>query len=326
MKRTESTLTGDDGTPIFLRHWSPDDASAGGDAGDGGVVPRGAIQVAHGLAEHSGRYEDFAEAMVAAGFLVYASDHRGHGRTVLDDRDLGFFAPPEEDGWDRVLADLAVVQAHVARSHPELPRLLVGHSMGSFLALDLVARLAPDTFVGLVLSGCKRGGGPMVQAGRLAARAERARLGPRGRSGVLNFLSFGSFNHPFRPTRTEFDWLSRDHQQNDAYVSDPRCGFVATTQLWVHFLDALARLGRSETFASVPRELPILMIAGGDDPVANQPPTFEALAQALTGAGVRQLRSRRYPGARHELFHETNRDEVFRDLLGWIDERLGAPS
>jgi len=310
VNRTESNLTGDDGTPIFLRRWAPPD----------GTPLRGTIQVVHGLAEHSGRYEAFAEAMVGGGLLVYASDHRGHGRTVQEDRDLGFLGP-DGTGWDRVLGDLWVVHQHIDGTHPSLPRVLVGHSMGSFLALELAIR-HPDAMAAMVLSGSKRGGGVMGQAGRVAARIERARLGPRGRSGVLNYLSFGSYNKPFEPTRTEFDWLSRDATENDAYVSDPRCGFVATTQLWVDLLDALARLGTEDTLSRVPKQLPIFGIAGAEDPVANQPPSFEALAQGLTAAGIRSLRTRRYPGARHELFHETNRAEVFADVIAWLEEHL----
>lgn len=307
MKRTESTLSADDGAAIFLRHWAPDDGA------------RGAVQVAHGLAEHSRRYEAFGEALADAGYLVYASDHRGHGRTADAERDVGFFA--ERDGWDRVLADLRIVEDHVAATHPDLPRALVGHSMGSFLALETMLR-RPSAFGAVVLSATKKGGGALPRAGLVAAGVERLRVGRRGRSKVLQFLSFGTYNLPFRPNRTEFDWLSRDAAEVDDYVLDPRCGFDATTQLWIDLLGGVVALGDTSRFAALPRGLPMLLIAGSDDPVANQAPPVEALHEALQGAGLSNARLRRYPGGRHELFHETNRDEVFADVVAFLDEAL----
>jgi len=287
-----------DGARLFVRRWLPE-----------GRV-RAIVQIVHGLAEHSGRYQDFAEALNRAGVGAYAGDLRGHGRSA-EGGALGFFAPKE--GWRRCLDDLADLNRHVASVHPATPIILFGHSMGSFLAQNFVAERG-DRLAGAIFSG-SNGRPPAIAAlGRLIARIERLRLGPKGKSALLKSMWFGAFNKPFEPARTVFDWLSRDPAAVDAYVADPLCGFDFTTQLAVDVLDALPSMLAPENVARIPTSLPILIVSGSRDPVG---PNIENLVETYRKAGLHP-KLRLYPDGRHEMLNEINREAVKADIVGWI--------
>jgi alpha-beta hydrolase superfamily lysophospholipase len=308
MPATSCTIRAADGVEIFVRCWVPD------------AAPKAAVQIAHGLAEHGGRYARLAQALTAAGYAVYASDHRGHGHTAAGAEDLGFFAA--RDGWAAVIDDLRQVRRRVGGEHPHVPIVLIGHSMGSFMAQQLMSDDG-DAFAGVVLSGT--GGKPsaLAAAGRLIARLERLRLGPRGRSEMLQAFSFGAFNKQFASARTPFDWLSRDAAEVDKYVADPLCGFPASVQLWIDLLDTLGMVTSAARQARIPKRLPIYVIAGSDDPVGGNSKSVQRLLDAYRAAGLTQVTHRFYAAARHELFNETNRDDVTRDLIQWIDGVVG---
>jgi alpha-beta hydrolase superfamily lysophospholipase len=309
MEATSFTLRAADGVEVFARRWAPE------------AAPKAAVQIAHGLAEHGARYVRLADALTGAGYVVYAGDHRGHGRTAARADDLGFFAA--RDGWATVLGDLWQVTRRIAGDHPDRPIVLIGHSMGSFLAQQLMSEHG-DAFAGIVLSGT--GGKPSALAalGRFVARLERLRLGPRGRSNLLQAFSFGAFNKQFAPARTPFDWLSRDPAEVDKYIADPLCGFPAAVQLWIDLLDALGDVTSAARQARIPKHLPIYVIAGGDDPVGGNTKSVRQLLEAYRVAGLEHVAHRFYHGARHELFNETNRDEVTRDLIAWLDATVAT--
>ena len=196
------------------------------------------VQIAHGLAEHAARYARLAEALTAAGYAVYANDHRGHGRTVKSADDLGFFA--ERHGWRKCVDDLWQLNRHIAATHPGLPIVLLGHSMGSTLAEQFMGD--PDrgnALAGVVLSGANGKPTSLAKIGGAITWAERLRLGARGKSKLVQSLTFDAFNKNFAPARTPFDWLSRDPAEVNKYVADPLCGFSATVQLW---LDSAERM------------------------------------------------------------------------------------
>lgn len=306
------TLKATDGTEVFVYAWLPD-----GDV-------RASLQIVHGLAEHAGRYRRFAEACAARGVAVYADDHRGHGRTARADA-LGFFAA--EQGWRTVLDDLYRLGDHVTREHPGLPRVLFGHSMGSFLSQQVMFERG-DQFAGVVLSGCACGtSNPLAPVGRLVARVERARVGARKPSAVLTRMSFGDYNKAFAPNRTEFDWLSRDPAEVDRYIADDRCGFEASTQLWVDLLGALPALGDEANLAHLPKDLPVYLTVGERDPLHRKLKDFHPLVAGYERAGMRDVTVRIWPDARHELLNETNRDEITEAILHWIDRsalKVGA--
>jgi alpha-beta hydrolase superfamily lysophospholipase len=155
------------------------------------------------------------------------------------------------------------------------------------------------------------------------SRIERLRLGPRGKSELLAALSFGAFNKAFRPNRTACDWLTRDEAEVDKYVADPLCGFPVSTQLWVETLDTLADVARPERQARVPRDLAVYVFAGAEDPTSERTRSLAQLLAAYARAGAVDVSHRFYPGARHETLNETNREEVTRDLIAWLDARVG---
>lgn len=291
--------------PILLRgHHFP--AARGG---------RACVVLVHGLGEHSGRYRHVITALTQAGYDTYVYDQRGHGLTAADPSKLGFFALHR--GWEQVLEDLHRVVSHVRRRHPELPLVLVGHSMGSLLAQHY-AIAHGDHVNAMVLSGSDTRPGPLPKIGRVIARAEMALYGPYKRSSLLSFLSVGRYRYAFRPQRTDYDWLSRDNASVDEHANDPLCGFVPTASVWKDIFDGVIYIAQARHRARVPRGLPILLISGSNDLLSDKGRRVRKLADAYRQAGVRDVTVKLYPGGRHEMFNELNRDEVFHDLIMWL--------
>lgn len=306
MKRETTTLS-EGGTATHVHVWTPD-------AGQ----PRGLVQVLHGLAEHSGRYEGLAAALCEAGFAVVAHDHRGHGKTCTSADELGFFA--DHDGWRAVTGDSARVRAWARGRFPG-PWLMFAHSMGTVVGLhDLATSGEPPA--GAVLSGATGKVGLLLRIGQGLIQVEMRRVGPRGRSKLLNATAFGTYNRAFRPNRTEFDWLSRDEAEVDAYCADPKCGFVATASLWRDLVGAQAELQTAHFLARLPR-LPYWLIGGDRDPVGGNGRQVAALAGMMHAAGL-QADLHLWPGGRHEMLHEVNRAEVLREVVQWISARLSG--
>jgi alpha-beta hydrolase superfamily lysophospholipase len=300
MLGSEFDFRADDGQTLLARRWLPEGP------------PRAVVQIAHGLAEHSARYARLAAALNAAGYAVYANDHRGHGPRAAA-ADLGHFA--DVGGWAKVVGDLWTLNRRIAAEQPGKPIVFLGHSLGSFLGRGFIAKHS-DALAGAALSG-SNGRPPMIATlGRLIAREERVRLGKRGKSDPIFQLWFGEFNKPFKPARTGSDWLSRDEKEVDAFVADPLCGFPFTTQLAIDVLDALPDVTSRKSLAAIRKDLPIYVFSGERDPVGAN---IKGLIQDLKATGFTQLTTRIYPGARHETLNETNRDEVTRDFVAWLD-------
>ncbi len=306
MQSTTTTVTAPDGAALFAHRWLPD-----------GPV-RGVLQVVHGMAEHSARYALLAEALCGAGWAVYAHDHRGHGRTGGDD-DHGYLA--DEDGWRKVVDDARRVTATIRDEYPDAPLFLLGHSMGSVVAREYVIG-GSDELSGLVLSGSLVDPGVMGLAGVGLARLESRLRGRRHTSRLLNTLSFGQYNSAFKPNRTEFDWLSRDEAEVDSYVADRRCGQVFSSGFWADFLPGIRAVNDADRIARVRPDLPIMLMAGDADPVGAAGKGPRATREQYATAGVHDLTCTLYPGARHEIFNETNRAEVIADLLAWLEAHL----
>jgi alpha-beta hydrolase superfamily lysophospholipase len=305
MNHTTFWLTANDHSRLYVNQWLPD------------APPKALIMVSHGMAEHGGRYVRLAEALCGAGYGVFALDQRGHGRTA-DEGTLGLFA--EQDGWNKVVGDLASLNQHIGQQLPGVPIILVGHSMGSYIAQAYLLHHSASLH-GAVLSGSNFQPVALYRAARLITRAERLRQGLRGRSALIECLSFGSFNQAFKPNRTAFDWLSRDQDEVDRYLHDPLCGFRCTNQLWFDLLGGLQQISKASNLAQIDPGLPILVIGGECDPVS-EGKRLKSLAHALREAGCQNLQLNIYPQARHEVFNETNRDEVTADVLTWLDQAL----
>lgn len=295
-----------DGVELACYRWRPDGA------------PSARLFIAHGMAEHAARYDAFASFLAQHGILVEAHDHRGHGGTARTPEELGFFA--EKDGWQRIVEDVKERLAAARERDPKLKIILLGHSMGSFVSQQILYE-SPGLIDAAILSGSNGKPLRLASVGRLAARLERLRLGPHGRSKLLTDLSFGPFNKRFAPNRTDFDWLSRDTAQVDAYVADPLCGFLCTTQFWVDLLDALPPLAREKNRDRVPEALPVLIFSGDEDPVGVN---LSELVKGYRGNGMTHVAVKLYAGGRHEMLNEINRAEVQDDVLAWLEALLAG--
>jgi len=280
---------------------------------------KGVVQISHGLSEHAARYDRLAQDLVQAGYAVYASDHRGHGQSVRVPTQYGHFG--ERDGFQRVIDDLHAVNRRIAERHPDLKRVLFAHSFGSFAAQHYVASHG-DAVDAVVLSGTDFGSGPLLRVALGVIAMERLRVGPTNRSALIQKLTFGNYNKAFEPTRTEFDWLSRDPAEVDKYVADPLNGFAVTTQAWQDLTRGLLAAEDPALLARIPKQLPVYLFAGALDPVGRAGKGPRALAQAYERAGLRDVTLKLYPGARHEMINEVNRAEVVTDLVAWLNAKL----
>ena len=270
--------------------------------------PKGTVHIVHGMAEHCQRYIPLARHLHAAGYRVVTHNHRGHG----DRTPQGHYA--DQNGWELVINDMLQVQKAVCGDEPAI---LFAHSMGSFIAQGFAIRYG-QRLSGLVLSGSNYQAPGLYYAGQTVARLLKVFQGGRTQSGVMDTLSFASFNNQFKPARTDFDWLSRDQQQVDNYIQDQACGHTCSLQLWIDLFDGLIEISNKKNLAKIPPDLPIYLFAGDQDPVGQKGKGVIALEQALKQSGHQDVSCKLYPDARHEMLNELNADEVCQDILNWI--------
>lgn len=281
--------------------------------GEGNII--GVIQLFHGLGEHHLRYERFARAATAQDLVVVAHDHRGHG---ADCEELGYFA--DKEGWQRLIDDGLLVTDMIREQHEGAPIALLGHSMGSYIA-QYFAMLHGDRLAGLILSASTWPQKVQLIPGRVLARLEAWRIGAHGKSRLLDKLGIGDFNKPFEPARTEFDWLSRDEDEVDAYVADSLCGGPYTCGLWLDLMGGLMKIGSDKALQRIRSDLPLLLTGGADDPVGGDR-GITKLAMHYAQSGHGRLSVKIYANARHEMFNETNRDEFTAYVLNWVSQLL----
>ncbi|WP_024795897.1 alpha/beta fold hydrolase [Tomitella biformata] len=282
--------------------------------------PRGVVQIVHGMADHIGRYREFARFLTAAGYAVLGEDHLGHGLTA-GPGEWGYFA--EHDGWNTVVRDVRTARSLAMQRHPDVPHFLLGHSLGSLLTRQYLIDY-PGTVAGALLSGT--GHVPTLAAGAgAAALSGLARV--RGANVVSALLQkpFGSYNRRFAPTRTEADWFSRDPAMVDANLADPLCGFPATIGLSRDLLVGARGIGNRKNLRRMDPSTPVLLFSGGEDPVGGRGTGVRRVAAGFLRAGSGDVTVRIYPGGRHEMLAEVNREQVYADILRWL-ERLHSAS
>jgi len=306
MNVQESFVTALDGSEIYLRKWLPE------------ADPRGIIQIAHGMTEHAGVYTDFIAALLEAGYGVYAHDHKGHGKTVKREEDYGHFEP--NVGWNEAVSDVIFVSETI-RKEQTCPLFLLGHSMGSFLSRRAV-QLKGELYDGFLISGTGGNPGILGSIGHKVATIEMKLRGAKTKSPMLNFLSFGNFNSHFKPNRTKFDWLSSDNNQVDKYIADPLCGFICTTSFYRELFSGVLEVNKLDEFKKAPKNLPIHIFSGDRDPVGDMGKGVKEVYENYKKCDVRDVTLRLYENGRHEMFHEVNRDEVFQDLISWLDGHI----
>jgi alpha-beta hydrolase superfamily lysophospholipase len=282
---------------------------------------RAALLINHGMAEHIGRYEEFALYLNNAGIAVWGEDHRGHGRTAGDYDNLGYFHI--EDGWNRVLSDIHSLKELMKKEYTNLPLFILGHSMGSFLTRDFLCDEGAD-FKGAIISGSGYTPAYMCRIMQSIARAEIRHRGDRHRSKLIETLSFGQFNRDFRPNRTSCDWLSRDEEQVDRYLKDEYCGFVCTSSFYEDLSGGLLRIIDRQRVANTPKDLPLLFYSGDNDPVGGKKGQgVKKVASLYTSLGMTDVTLEFNKGGRHESLNEINRNDVYDRFLSFIEKNMG---
>ena len=280
---------------------------------------RAVVQIAHGVADHIGRYRGFMSFLAENGFIAVGNDHLGHGESFQGMEEMGFFA--DKDGWDYVVRDMDRLREQTRQRCPDLPYLFFGHSMGSFLTRTYLIRY-PEKYDAAILSGTGHQNQAMVLAGYAAAALAVKLHGPRASGKALNDLAFGSYCARIPHPRTPFDWISRDPAAVDAYIADPFCGFVCKTSLYRDMMSGVKFITDQKQIDSMSKEQPILFLSGDADPVGDYGAGVERAYQAFCKAGLRDVTIRLYPDGRHEMLNEVNRDKVYRDILDWINARI----
>lgn len=315
MNSTTLWLECRDGARIFVRRWIPQNS------------PGAVLQIAHGMAEHSKRYERLAEKLCGLGIEVWAADQRGHGLSA----DPGINGPEkggqlghcaDKNGFFKVVGDLDSIFDAIRKEYPSLPLFLLGHSWGSFISLAYIEAQG-KRLAGCILSGTRGPGGADLVLGAPFTALVAAVKGCRKKSKLVFSMTNGPYNKPFRPNRTAFDWLSRDEQVVDAYIADPLCGFMCSTGFYRDMTEALRTIYKPEELGKIPPGLPLYVFSGSADPVGAMGNGPTALIGLFKDLGFRDIEFVLYPDARHETLNETNRDEVTGSLLEWLKKHPG---
>ncbi len=276
----------------------------------------GLVQISHGMAEHKGRYKEFISFLNENGFHVVIYDHRGHGDRIID-KQIGFFA--DKHGWDLVVDDLLIVHKETNKLYPHIPKILLGHSMGSWIGLSALQR--EEFFDAVLLSGSSYPNSLDKFLQKLLLKIEILRLGSKGYSKLLHKIIFGGFNSQFINTRTQNDWLSLDIDRVDDYTSDSLCGFVVSNQLWLDLINGIEDVFNKQNIGIIKKNVPILVFSGSDDPVGKMGKGTKKLHDCLV---KNNCRSELYliEGARHETLNEISRMSTYNYILSFLKSNL----
>lgn len=307
MRHEAFWLTARDTTEFHVNSWCP-------------ANPQAAVLLVHGMAEHSLRYSQLGKFLAQHDIALYALDLRGHGFTAHFGT-LGHFS--DLNGWQSTLEDIRCLNHHIRQQHPNTPIFILGHSLGSFLTIDYLLQYSCG-IQGAILSGSNYIQSTWkYQLATQLARFERWRLGPQGKSKLLDWLIFNSYRRSFKPRQTDFDWLNSDSYAVKRYVQDPLCGFMCTTGLWLDVLTGLQRITPINHLLQVDNLLPIFIFGGEYDPI-NKGHRLLDLADAFRKAGNRHVDVKLYSGMRHEPLQETQSERVMLDVLSWIKQHQHA--
>lgn len=282
---------------------------------DEGVKVKAVLQIVHGMAEYVERYEEFAAHMTRLGFVVTGEDHLGHGKSVSKDGLFGYFC--EQDPATVVVRDVHRLKKSTQTDFPDVPYILMGHSMGSFIARNYIFRYGTGIDAAVIM-GTGMPSKPTIIFSKQTAKLAQIFCGSEHIAKFIDKLAFGGYTKTISHLRTPWDWLSRDEERVDAYIADPLCGFTFTVNGFRTLFELIDRLHSAENLSRVPKDLPILMVSGSDDPVGAYGKGVKKAYESLKNAGVQNVTMHLFEGGRHELLNETNREEIMEYLSDWL--------
>lgn len=282
--------------------------------------PKAVIQIVHGMSEWAGRYDYFAKRLVEEGYIVYAHDHSGHGKSVKNLNELGVIS--KENRFYSMLEDIRSLNEIVKNENKELPLILFGHSMGSFLSQRYI-QVYGDTIDGLILSGSNGKPKIFTKAGLLVSKLEMIIKGTDKRSKLMDKLSFGGFNKSIKNPKTDFDWLCSDENEVNKYINDDYCGFIYPTPFYYDLINGLWDIHKEENLEKLKTlDIPIYIFAGDKDPVGYFGEGIINLYEMYKDIGVKDISYRLYENGRHEMLNEGIKDEVINDVIIWIEKNI----
>ncbi|HIZ73709.1 MAG TPA: lysophospholipase [Candidatus Mediterraneibacter stercoravium] len=297
----------DGNTEIHTIEWKPE-----------GKV-RAVLQISHGMVEYVRRYDEFAKYLCDRGYYVVGNDHLGHGKSVQSKSEYGFFN--EKYGNACVLGDMHTLRQRTMKKYPNVPYFMLGHSMGSTLLRQYIQMygngLSGVILMGVVADHTKAA----IVFGKRLCRIMAVFRGWHYRSRLVDDMVMGSFNKKFKPARTRADWITSDQEHLDAYVSDPLCSFMFTVNAYYSMFAGMLFMRKKESIYMIPKGLPVLFASGTDDPVGDFGKGVRKIYEQYRTAGIQDVTLRLYSGDRHELLNETDRQQVYQDLLEWMEER-----
>ena len=276
---------------------------------------KGIVQISHGMCEYIDKYDDFIQHIVSKGFVVIGHDHIGHGDSVNQAEDYGFFA--HKDGYKYMIEDLKKVSDIVRERYPDAPLYLLGHSMGSLIARCYAARHG-DSLQGLILCGTV-GPQPLVKAGIKFADLLSNQKGERYRSKMLYDVSLSFANIKFLPAKTRFEWVTSDEQELKKHIEDPKGGFIFTAKGYSDLFHLVSLANSEMLIKTVPKDLRIIFMSGDEDPVGENGEGVQRAFELYIKLGLQNVEMKLYPKKRHELLKEKNRKEIFEDITNWIN-------
>ncbi len=284
---------------------------------EGEVV--GVLQIIHGMSEYVERYEDLAQYFASRGFVVTGDDHLGHGKTVAEGGTYGYFC--EQDPATVVVRDVHRLKKMTQELYPGLPYFILGHSMGSFILRNYLCRYGSG-ITGAIVMGTGMAPAGVMGFCKGLATLQKALLGSRHKANMLNALAFGGYNKRITGAKTPYDWLSVNRENVDRYIEDPLCGFTFTANGFITLSELILRLHDQENLAKVPDDLPLFFVSGGEDPVGEYGAGVQRAIASLKEAGLKDITEKTYPGDRHEILNEDDRDQVKEDLYQWVSSKM----
>lgn len=306
MKREFTFLSKEGKTNIHAIEWIP----------EGKVL--GVLQICHGMVEYIDRYHDFAEYMAGNGYYVVGHDHLGHGQSVTSAENLGYFA--EKDGNACVIADIHTLRQLTAEKYPDVPYVMLGHSMGSFLLRQYLGTYA-EGLTAAIIMGTGQQPDLILGAGKMICRLIAGVKGWTHRSKLVNGMAIGGYNKRFAKENCPAAWLSKDTGNTMKYASDPLCTYIFTVNAYYNMFIGMSIMNRQEKAGQFRKGLPILLVAGQDDPVGNFGKSVDSLYKFYKKHGIQDVQRKLYAEDRHEILNELDKAVVYEDILNWINEK-----